>query len=87
MFLLLTLNMQLPAGLPIGIMMQIMLTVLRAHQFFLYAESEVTVLIVILIIKVYFSGKNIIFDLSNHSKSHDFQNTGDPAKSPLNCKH
>ena len=58
-----------------------------AHQFFLYAESGVTVLIVILIIKVYFSGKGIMFDLSDHSKSFDFQNRGEPAKSPLNCKH
>ena len=47
---------------------------LESGEGFLYAESGVTVLIVILIIKVDSSGKDIFFYLSNHWKSSDFQN-------------
>ena len=45
-----------------------------AHQFFLYVESRVIDLIVILTIKNNFSGKVIIFNISNHLNSTDFQN-------------
>ena len=46
---------------------------LRAHKFFLYAESGATVMIIILIIRVHFPGIDIIFNLSDHLKSPDFQ--------------
>ena len=45
-----------------------------AHHLFLYAESGVIVLFVILIIKVDFTRRDIIFDLSDYLKSSDFRN-------------
>ena len=63
------------------------LRVVRAHQFFLYADNGVSVLIVILIVNVDSPGKDTIFDLADHSKSSDLQKKWKSAKSPMNCKH
>ena len=63
------------------------LIVVRAHQFFLYAETWVTVFFVILIIKVDSSGRDFIFDRADQSKSSDFQNGWESTNSPMNCKH
>ena len=60
---------------------------MRVHQFLVHAESGVTVLIFILIIKVDCSGKDFILGLSDDWKSSDFQNRWEPTKSSMNCKH
>ena len=60
---------------------------LKVLRFFLYAESQVTIFIVLLIIKFDCFGIDITFNFTDCAKSFDFQNREEPIKSLRSCTH
>lgn len=60
---------------------------LKVLQFFLYAESAVTIFIVLMIIKFDCFGIDITFNFTDCMISYDFQNREEPIKYLRNCTY